>query len=187
MTSTGRPLASNTGAASASIPATRSPATLATWCWRTLAVISRKSLRRAARCRAGSSRNSSSANAAVTGSGRKAANTRPVAERVSGSTAPVRSPAVTGWLDSSQRTTVAPELPYTMGELRYSVANEMAQTLGDLLIRRTHLAFETRDHGAAAAERVATAVARQFGWTSADQQRAIEAYAVEADRVFSTA
>ena len=45
----------------------------------------------------------------------------------------------------------AADLPYTIGELRYSVANEMAHTLGDLLIRRTHLAFETRDHGVAAA------------------------------------
>ena len=51
--------------------------------------------------------------------------------------------------DGDGRTLVAPDLPYTIGELRYSAANEMAQTLGDLLIRRTHLAFETRDHGVA--------------------------------------
>ena len=70
--------------------------------------------------------------------------------------------------DADGRAPVAPDLPYTIGELRYSVANEMAQTLGDLLIRRTHLAFETRDHGVAAAERVAAAVAPQLGWTAAD-------------------
>jgi len=86
--------------------------------------------------------------------------------------------------DADGRTLVAPDLPYTMGELRYSVANEMAETLGDLLIRRTHLAFETRDHGIAAAERVAGAVASQLGWTAAEQQRAIEDYAAEAERVF---
>src|SRR5207244_10595087 len=46
-------------------------------------------------------------------------------------------------------------LPYTIGELRYAVRHEMAYTLADLLVRRTHLAFDTRDHGANSAERVA--------------------------------
>jgi glycerol-3-phosphate dehydrogenase len=88
--------------------------------------------------------------------------------------------------DADGRALVASELPYTMGELRYSVANEMAQTLGDLLVRRTHVAFETRDHGAAAAERVAAAVAPQLGWTAADQRRAIEDYMEEAESIFGT-
>ena len=86
--------------------------------------------------------------------------------------------------DADGRARIALDLPYTMGELRYSVANEMAQTLGDLLIRRTHLAFETRDHGIAAAERVAAAVASQLGWTAAEERRAIEDYVAEAGRVF---
>ncbi len=88
--------------------------------------------------------------------------------------------------DADGRALVAPDLPYTMGELRYSVENEMAQTLGDLLIRRTHLAFETRDHGIAAAERVAAVVAPQLGWTAVEQQRAIEDYVAEAEGVFGT-
>lgn len=88
--------------------------------------------------------------------------------------------------DVDGRTRVASDLPYTMGELRYSVANEMAYTLGDLLIRRTHLAFETRDHGVAVAERVAAAVAPRLGWTAADQRRAIEDYVAEAESVFAT-
>ena len=93
-----------------------------------------------------------------------------------------------GWIrrDADGRALVASGLPYTMGELRYSVANEMAQTLGDLLVRRTHVAFETRDHGAAAAERVAAAVAPQLGWTATDQRRAIEDYMAEVESVFGT-
>ena len=53
------------------------------------------------------------------------------------------------------QTIVADGLPYTLGELRYCIRHEMAYTLGDLLIRRTHLAYETVDHGMAGALRVA--------------------------------
>ena len=75
-------------------------------------------------------------------------------------------------------------LPYTVGELRYGALNEMACTLADLLIRRTHVAFETRDHGAAAAERAAAAVAPLLGWDASAQRAAIAAYAAEVERTF---
>jgi glycerol-3-phosphate dehydrogenase len=76
-------------------------------------------------------------------------------------------------------------LPYTMGELRYSVEHEMARTLGDLLIRRTHVAFETRDHGTTAAPVVAEAIAPLLGWDFAEQRRAIEHFEAEIARTFS--
>ena len=56
-----------------------------------------------------------------------------------------------------------PELPYLMAEFVYSARHEMACTLGDLLLRRTHLAFELADRGADAASRVAAAVAPVLG------------------------
>src|SRR5262249_29931432 len=68
-------------------------------------------------------------------------------------------------------------LPWMTGELRYSVREELACTLGDLLIRRTHIAFETRDHGAAAAERAAAAVAPLLGWDPESARRALDDYA----------
>jgi glycerol-3-phosphate dehydrogenase len=86
--------------------------------------------------------------------------------------------------DTDGRTLVEPGLPYTVGELRYSVANEMAVTLGDLLIRRTHLAFETRDHGVTASERIASALAGQLKWSAADQRRGIADYVLEAEAMF---
>jgi glycerol-3-phosphate dehydrogenase len=82
------------------------------------------------------------------------------------------------------RTTLEPSLPYTIGELRYSVTHEMASTLGDLLVRRTHLAFETHDHGMSIAARVAKAVAPLLGWDEEGVQRAIADYAIEAERIF---
>jgi glycerol-3-phosphate dehydrogenase len=75
-------------------------------------------------------------------------------------------------------------LPYTTGEMRYGVRCEMAQTIADLLLRRTHLAFETRDHGTNSAERVANAVAGLLGWSSSDVVSQIEAYSRDAARVF---
>lgn len=76
-------------------------------------------------------------------------------------------------------------LPYVFGEMPYSVREELACTLGDLLVRRTHLAFETRDHGAAAAERIAPVVAPLLGWDDRQVRRALDDYAREAERIFA--
>ena len=54
------------------------------------------------------------------------------------------------------RAEIVAGLPYRMGEMRWAVDRELACTLGDLLIRRTHVAFETPDNGRAGARRVAT-------------------------------
>jgi glycerol-3-phosphate dehydrogenase len=83
------------------------------------------------------------------------------------------------------RESVADGLPYTVGELRYSVREEMACTLSDLLIRRTRVAYETRDHGVAAAEKSAIALSALFGWDDAARRDAVAAYATEASRMFS--
>jgi glycerol-3-phosphate dehydrogenase len=76
-------------------------------------------------------------------------------------------------------------LPYTIGELRYAARHEMAATLGDLLIRRTHFAFETSDHGATAAPRIAAALAPVFQWNTAAQLQAVDDYEAEVQRIFS--
>jgi glycerol-3-phosphate dehydrogenase len=76
-------------------------------------------------------------------------------------------------------------LPYTIGEMRYGVRCEMAYTLGDLLLRRTHLAFETRDHGRQSAESVAHAVAHLLSWDDRDVAAAVEAYELELNRIFT--
>jgi glycerol-3-phosphate dehydrogenase len=76
-------------------------------------------------------------------------------------------------------------LPYVVGELCYSVREELACTLADLLVRRTHVAFETRDHGMVVAERVAPMVAPLLGWDVEATRRAVDDYAREAERIFS--
>jgi len=72
---------------------------------------------------------------------------------------------------------IVPGLPYRMDAIGFAVESEMASTLGDLLIRRTHVAYETRDNGRAAARRVAALL----GWDAKE----IERYDGEVARIFS--
>jgi glycerol-3-phosphate dehydrogenase len=76
------------------------------------------------------------------------------------------------------------DLEYRMGELTYACHEEMAHTLADLLIRRTRIAFETRDHGRSVAPRVAAHVAPLLGWTPAAIQFELDRYVRDVDRIF---
>ena len=86
--------------------------------------------------------------------------------------------------DPALASELSPGLPYIAAELVHGVEREMACTLGDLLIRRTHLAFETADHGASAARAAATVLARAAGWDASETARQLEAYERESDRIF---
>jgi glycerol-3-phosphate dehydrogenase len=79
---------------------------------------------------------------------------------------------------------IEPSRPQLLAELRYAVSEEHAMTLGDLLIRRTPIAFETRDHGRAAAQRVVPLVARWLGWSAAQTSAALVDYEAEVGRLF---
>ena len=76
-------------------------------------------------------------------------------------------------------------LPYHLDDLRVAIDRELACTLGDLLIRRTHVAYETRDNGRAAARRVADFVAPLFGWDAVARERELARYEAEVTRIFS--
>lgn len=79
---------------------------------------------------------------------------------------------------------LAPGLPYLVAELPYAIEHERALTLGDLLLRRTHVAFEARDHGREAARAALPLVAATLGWTADDCAMAMEDYEKEVARVF---
>jgi glycerol-3-phosphate dehydrogenase len=78
-----------------------------------------------------------------------------------------------------------PQLPYRFADIVYGVECEQAFTLSDLLMRRTHVAFETRDAGVAVSPRVADVVAALLDWDPDAKQRAIDDYARDAQRVFA--
>ncbi|MFL5572400.1 MAG: glycerol-3-phosphate dehydrogenase C-terminal domain-containing protein, partial [Gemmatimonadaceae bacterium] len=80
---------------------------------------------------------------------------------------------------------LAKGLQYTAADLVYAVRNEMAQTLSDLLIRRTHLAFETRDHGKSAAPLAADVVGPLLGWSEQTKATRIREFDEDTERMFS--
>ncbi len=89
--------------------------------------------------------------------------------------------------DPSLAKPLAAGLPYTMAELRYAIEKEMAVTLSDLLIRRTRVAFETRDHGEEALQSVVDLVAPLRKWSGDRVPREIENYHGDLDRLFGVA
>jgi glycerol-3-phosphate dehydrogenase len=62
---------------------------------------------------------------------------------------------------------LAPPHPAVEAEVVHAVRREMAQTVEDVMVRRTHLYYETRDRGVQAARRVAELMARERGWDEA--------------------
>jgi glycerol-3-phosphate dehydrogenase len=76
-------------------------------------------------------------------------------------------------------------LPYTAAHLVYGVEREMARTLSDLLIRRCHIAFETRDHGAGVASAAADIVAPLLDWDEQTKRARIEEFKQDVGRMFA--
>jgi len=74
---------------------------------------------------------------------------------------------------------IVPELPYLMAEVLYAVQHEMAPTLCDVLIRRTHVIYETQDGGAEQAHIVAKLMAPRLGWDEVEAERQVAEYAAQ--------
>ena len=87
--------------------------------------------------------------------------------------------------DPSLARPVAAGVPYVGAELVHGVEEEMACTIADLLVRRTHLAFETRDAGVSVAGTAAAVLASALGWSATRTEREIDNYRAEAARVFT--
>jgi glycerol-3-phosphate dehydrogenase len=87
-------------------------------------------------------------------------------------------------LDRTLAERLLPELPYIAAELEWGVRYEMARTLGDLLIRRLHVAFETRDHGLSIAPAVIDLVGPMLAWNKHDE---LQSYRGEIENLFGLA
>lgn len=87
--------------------------------------------------------------------------------------------------DQSLARRLSDELPYLLAEIPYAVEREMAYTFSDILLRRTHVAFETRDHGKAIARRIAPLVSVLLGWSDEEQLRQLADYDADVERIFT--
>jgi glycerol-3-phosphate dehydrogenase len=74
---------------------------------------------------------------------------------------------------------IVPELPYLMAEALYAVQHEVALTLCDVLIRRTHVIYETRGGGLEQARAVAELMAPRLGWDGVEIERQVADYAAQ--------
>jgi len=92
-----------------------------------------------------------------------------------------------GFADGDPRLSepLVPSLRYTGADLVYGVKRASAKTLSDLLIRRLHVAFETRDHGKSVAARAAEIVAPLLGWDDATKRARISEYNADVERMFA--
>lgn len=81
--------------------------------------------------------------------------------------------------------TLLPGLPWREADVEHAVRAEFAESVADVLVRRTTLAFETRDHGRGVAPGVAARMGALLGWTEAGVRHAVEEYARETDRIFA--
>jgi glycerol-3-phosphate dehydrogenase len=79
---------------------------------------------------------------------------------------------------------LVPGLPYVGAEVLYAAEREMACTVSDVLMRRTQIAFETRDAGRAIAPYVAELLAPMRGWDAGARAAAVAQYDADAERVF---
>ncbi len=83
--------------------------------------------------------------------------------------------------DPSLAEPLVPGLPYLRAEAVYAVRYEMAQTLDDVLSRRTRARLLGRDSSAEVAAEVAALVADELGWDEAEQARQVERYRASVD------
>jgi glycerol-3-phosphate dehydrogenase len=79
---------------------------------------------------------------------------------------------------------LAPPLEWREADVTQAVRSEFAETVADVLMRRTHLAFEMKDHGVGVSRQVATMMGTLLGWTGAGVDTAVTEYAREAARIF---
>ncbi|TMR96896.1 glycerol-3-phosphate dehydrogenase/oxidase [Nonomuraea basaltis] len=65
---------------------------------------------------------------------------------------------------------------YLLAEAVYAVTHEGALHLDDVLTRRTHIAIETRDRGAAAARAIAPLIGAELGWDAERGRKELDFY-----------
>jgi glycerol-3-phosphate dehydrogenase len=71
-----------------------------------------------------------------------------------------------GMADRSRFELIHPAHCAIEAEVLHAARRELAQTVEDVLVRRVHLFYETRDRGVRAAERVAELLGGEFGWSA---------------------
>jgi len=78
--------------------------------------------------------------------------------------------------DKKMAERLSPDLDYLKAEILYSVTHEGAQSVNDVLSRRTRIAFEASDGGESIAPLVATLIAPALGWDAAAKKASVSEF-----------
>jgi len=84
--------------------------------------------------------------------------------------------------DVALRRPIVPGHPALRAELLHAIRREMAVTLSDLLIRRTHVFYETAGHAVAEAPELLELAAGELGWDAARKAVELTEYLKEVER-----
>ena len=68
------------------------------------------------------------------------------------------------------------DLPYIKAEIYYAASHEGAQSVDDVISRRTRIAFEAANHGVDLAGDIAAIIAPVLGWSAKNRRESISAY-----------
>lgn len=71
---------------------------------------------------------------------------------------------------------LTPDLPYLKAEIVYAATHEGAQSVDDVISRRTRIAFEANDGGESLASSVATLIAPILGWNAAAKKASVSEF-----------
>ncbi len=84
--------------------------------------------------------------------------------------------------DPALKRPIVPGHPAMRAELVHAIRREMALTLSDLLVRRTHVSYEAPGHGVAQAAEIVELAAAHLGWDAPRQAMELTAYLQEVER-----
>lgn len=78
--------------------------------------------------------------------------------------------------DPSLAKPLADGMPYLRAEIHYAASAEGAMSVGDVISRRTRLAFEMADHGVGVAAEIAKIIGPILGWSASAKKKSIAEY-----------
>jgi glycerol-3-phosphate dehydrogenase len=90
-----------------------------------------------------------------------------------------------GDADPTLRARITPESPAILAEAVWAARHEHARAVADVLVRRTQVAYDARDHGVGAAATVAGVMAPELRWDAVARAAAVERYHAEVARLFA--
>jgi glycerol-3-phosphate dehydrogenase len=71
---------------------------------------------------------------------------------------------------------LSPELPYIKAEIYYAASHEGAQSIDDVISRRTRIAFEAHNSGLNLADVISEIIAPVLGWSTKERKSSVAAY-----------